>query len=345
MALHLSFYKTMRMIMADVMGITSEDSLIILYDSRTPLEIPRVYSSVAADLGAEAAVVEIPRPPTRKVFHLDLPKPIGAGLKSATKIIDSWITYTPVLADAVDAGVHMLFIPSGPDSPEMLVRAVGDVDMEKMEKEAARIAELWTNEDEITITSDLGTNLKVDISGVEMPPTRFPPATPKKGEKWMTFTPWGYTGGSVKNVEGTLVVNGRIGSSGIGLMWEAQQQPITLKIKDNRIVKADGGGSSLWPMFENYLRKLNDPNVWGFPAHGPGIGLNPNARKGGPAEWERVRGCIVFGVGDNSVLRRFKADSLVGPAISAPFHWDFQLFGVTLEIGDTAVIENGEIKV
>ncbi len=342
------FYKTMRMILGDVMGVSGEDSLIVLFDSRTPIEIPRVYAGVASDLGAEVSLVEIPRPPSRKVFHLDLPKPIAAGLKTATKIIDSWISYTPVLADAVEAGIPMLYITPGPDAAEMLIRTVGEVDFEKMSRENAKIAELWTKEDELTITSDLGTDLKADISGIKVAPVRFPPAKPVKGKKWMTFTPWGYTGGAVNKVEGTMVVNGFTGSRGVGLIG-IPMQPIKMTIKDNKIVETEGGGGGFWPLLKIHLDNFGDPTVWGFPAHGPSIGLNANCRIGGPAEWERVRGSIVFGIGDNSVLRRYQPASHgatePGPYIKAPFHWDLQLLGANLYIGDTAVVENGQVKI
>jgi hypothetical protein len=240
----------------------------------------------------------------------------------------------------------MLYITPGPDAPEMLIRTVGEADFEEMNRNNAKIAELWTEADELTITSDLGTDLKADISGIEVHPAKFPPAKPEKGKKWMTFTPWGYTGGAVNSIEGTLVVNGPMGSRDIGL-FGIPPEPVTMEIRNNKIVKTNGGGGH-WPLLKSYLDHLNDPNVYGFPAHGPGIGLNVNARIGGPGEWERVRGSIVFGIGDNSVLRRYaptSAGTQPGPYIKASFHWDLQILGATLCIGDKIVIENGEIRV
>jgi hypothetical protein len=152
----------------------------------------------------------------------------------------------------------------------------------------------------------------------------------------------------VNNVEGTLVVNGFTGSRGIGLIG-IPTQPIKMTIKDNKIVKTEGGGGGFWPLLRSYLDKLGDPNAWAFPAHGPSIGLNPNCRIGGPAEWERVRGSIVFGIGDNSVLRRYQptdhGTESPGPYIKASFHWDLQVLGANLYIGDKTVVENGEVKV
>ena len=82
-----------------------------------------------------------------------------------------------------------------------------------------------------------------------------------------------------------------------------------------------------------------------FPAHGPGVGLNPNARLGGPAEWERLRGNITFGCGDNSVLNRYWGRTPVGPVIEAKVHWDLQILGASMYLDDILILENGELKI
>jgi 2,5-dihydroxypyridine 5,6-dioxygenase len=337
------FYRTVRMMIADVQGITDEDSLVILFDSRTPIEVIRVYSAIANDLGAEVSVIEIPRPPARQTSHLIPPKPVVEALKVATAAIVSWIVYTKPLADAIESGVHVMWIPPGPDAPDMLIRAVGQVDMKKMEREAAKIAELWTRADELRIVSDLGTDLKADISGVECHPPKFPPAEAEKGKRWMTMAPWGTVGAGCNSIEGTLAVNGILGARPIGL-FNLPNTPIIMEIKDNRIAKVKGD-SKMWPPWQSFLNSFNDPNVYGFPAHGPAIGVNPNCFIGGPAEWERVKGCITFGAGDNAVLRRYWGGKRPGPVISAKVHWDLQVLGATLYLDDKVVVENGEINV
>lgn len=340
------FYKTARMLIADVLGITSDDSLVVLFDSRTPIEAVRVYSGIATDLGAESTLIELPRPPAGEAFFLEPPKPAAAALKAATAGIVSWITYTTPLAEAVQSGVHILGIPPGPDVPDMLIRTVGQVDMEKMQRENAKIAEMWTKANELTITSELGTNLKADITGVEIRPSKIPPSKPEKGKRWQTFVPWGNSGGACNSIEGTLVVDGILGSRGIGI-FGLPSAPITMEIKNNRITKVRGD-SRIWPLLKNYLDSLNDPNAYGFPAHGPAIGLNPNANIGGPAEWERVRGSINFGVADNSVLRVYsgaRGAKLYGPEIKSKFHWDLQILRGTLRLDDEKVVEDGQLKI
>lgn len=338
------FYKTVKMLIADVLGLVSGDSLAVLYDSRTPVEAVRVYSAVATELGAEVTLIELPRPPAGETSHIIQPKPAIAAVKAATAAISSWVTYTAPLAEAVENGVHLLSIPPGPDVPDMLIRTVGQVNMEKMDKENARIIELWENGKEITITSDLGTDLRADISGVKQHHSpQIPPPRPKKGEKWMEFVPWGQAGGSCNRVEGTLVVNGIIGARSIGI-FGLPSGPITMEIKNNRIAKVKGD-SRIWPLLSTYLDSKNDPNVYGFPAHGPSVGLNPNAYIGGPAEWERVRGNITFGVGDNSVLARYSGGEIFGPRISAKVHWDLQILGANLYLDGKAIVENGQIKI
>ena len=338
------FYKTARMMIADVLGITSEDSLMILFDSKTPIEVPRIYSGIATELGAEVSLIEVPRPPAQQAYFLDLPKPVVAALKTATALITSWIVYTDPLADAIEAGVHTMFIPPGPDVPDMLIRTVGEVNMKKMEREQNKIAELWTKADELTIISEIGTDLKADISGIEMRPSKYPPLKPEKGKRWMTMTPWGTAGGGINSIEGTIVVNGCLGSRHVGV-FGIPSEPITMEIKDHRIAKVKGD-SKIWPIWKNYLDTQGDPNSYGFPAHGPSIGLNPNCRVGGPAEWERLRGNITFGGGDNSVLRRYGGRRRrYGPLIKAKIHWDLQIFGATLYLDEKLVLENGEIKI
>ncbi len=95
------FYKTVKMLIADVLGLVSGDSLAVLYDSRTPVEAVRVYSAVATELGAEVALIELPRPPAGETSHIIQPKPAIAAVKAATAAISSWVTYTAPLAEAV----------------------------------------------------------------------------------------------------------------------------------------------------------------------------------------------------------------------------------------------------
>jgi hypothetical protein len=237
-----------------------------------------------------------------------------------------------------------MFIPPGPDVPDMLIRTVGEVDMKKMEMENNKIAELWTKADVLTITSDLGTDLKANISGIEMRRSKYPPSKPEKGKKWSTMTPWGTAGGGINSIEGTLVINGILGHRGPGL-FGLPSGPITMEIKDFRIAKVKGD-SKIWPLLKSYLDSFNDPNCYGFPAHGPAIGLNPNCRVGGPSEWERLRGCITFGAGDNSVMSKYGGGGTARrPTIKAKMHWDLQVLGATLCLDGKAVVENGEVKI
>jgi hypothetical protein len=337
------FYKTCKMLINDVLGLTSEDSVVVLFDSRTPVVIPRVYSAVATELGAEVTLLELPRPPAGETSHVMPPKPAVQAIKGATAFISSWVTYTEPLAEAVEAGVHLLSIPPGPDVPDMLIRTVGQVDHDKMQQENAKIARMWTDASELSITSDLGTDLKADISGIEIQPSKIPPSKPQKGKRWMTFVPWGQAGGYCNNVQGTIAVNGIIGSRPVGL-FGIPSSPIVMEIKNDRIMKAKGD-SKIWPLLKSFLDSKKDPNVYGFPAHGPHIGLNPNCYLGGPAEWERLRGNITFGVGDNAVLSRYSGGRAYGPHISAKVHWDLQILGASLYLDGKAVVENGELMV
>jgi hypothetical protein len=288
-------------------------------------------------------LIEIPRPPADKAFFLDPPKPAVEAINAATKLITSWITYTNPLADAIESGVHAMFIPPGPDVPDMLIRTIGEVDLKKMEREHTRIAELWSEADEFWITSDLGTDLRGDISGIGMRAPSYPPGKPERGKKWMTMTPWGQAGGSCRSIEGKLVVNGCLGSRHVGV-FGVPSGSIEMDIEDN-MMKNIKGDTKIWPLWKAYLNTQPDPNNYGFPAHGPGVGLNPNARLGGPAEWERLRGNITFGCGDNSVLNRYWGRTPVGPVIEAKVHWDLQILGASMYLDDILILENGEVKI
>ncbi|MBM4197383.1 MAG: hypothetical protein FJ197_09875 [Gammaproteobacteria bacterium] len=84
--------------------------------------------------------------------------------------------------------------------------------------------------------------------------------------------------------------------------------------------------------------RLDDAGCRNGPIHA-NIGLSQHARLTEHLEWERVRGGMVFGFGDNSLLAPFVGAQF--ETSRSGVHWDAQVLRPTVRVDDRVLVEKG----
>lgn len=331
-----------RIVVDDLLNVKPEEDCVILVDSRTPYEISNFLREAAIAAGARTTLINLPTPPFGKGYNFAFlpPDPVSAAIKEADAIINLSLGYSGPLIEAIGPPpkARGIFLGQGNDVDESLVRTVAQIDIQKLRERVEKIKDLWQGSGIAKITSKLGTDVTVDIRGVVgIADHGF---TRPEGPRYAWLPPGLCSIVDVAPMDGTLVFNG---ICHLGDIHGIPDEPIRMKVKNNLIVDVKGD-RNLWPQMKRYLDSLKDPKVYSIPAH-IGIGLNPNALVAGKGtEWERVEGTVLFGIGDNSALSKLLGLTS-NRTVKASMHWDCQMFGATVKMNDTLILDDGKITI
>ena len=335
------FAKVARIVVDDLLSVKPGEDIVVLTDSRTPYETSSFLKEAAIAAGARTTLIELPKPPFRKDYDFAFlpPDPVSAAIREADAIINLSLGYSGPLVEAIGPPpkARGIFLGQGDEVDESLVRTVAEIDIQKLRERVNRIKELWQGSSIARVTSKLGTDVTVDIRGViGVPDHGF---TRPEGPRYAWLPPGICSIIDVAPMDGTLVFNGICHA---GDIHGIPDEPIRMKVKNNLITDVKGD-RILWPQMKRYLDSFNDPKVYSIPAH-IGIGLNPNAMIGKGTEWERVEGAVLFGIGDNSALSKLLGLTS-NRTVKASAHWDCQMFGATLHMNDTLVVDEGKVAI
>ena len=189
---------------------------------------------------------------------------------------------------------------------------------------AEKIGKLLDNSDLVRITTDLGTDIQLSISGRKAnraPGWCFGPGTiasPPDAE--VNIAP-------VENLtSGTIVVDGSIPCNEIGLLSE----PIFMKVENGLVTDINGYISvDLTKLFDKD-DNINYRKIGEF-----GIGLNPKAKLCGlMLPDEGCLGTIHFGIGSNATI---------GGKNNVPFHLDHIIKDPTIVIDNQMIMDSGRM--
>ena len=335
------FAKVARIVVNEMLDVEPGEDVVILIDPRTPHEIGQFLREAAMAADARTTLIELPRPPLNEDYGFASlpPDPACAAIKEADAIINLSLGYSGPLVEAIGPPpkARGIYIGVGPEVDESLVRTVTETDLKKLREDVDKVKDLWETADTVRITSELGTHVTLDTRGVRgIPAHGF---TRPEGPRYAWLPP------GLCSIIDTVPMDGIIALNGIfwaGDIHGIPSEPIRMKVENNLITDVKGD-QTLWPQLKRYLDSFKDPKVYSIPAH-IGIGLNPNASLKKSAECERYRGSVLFGVADNSVLCRL-LDLNPRKMVKAAVHWDCQVIGATMYMGDTLVIDQGKVAI
>jgi leucyl aminopeptidase (aminopeptidase T) len=337
--------RVIHVIYQEMAHMQAGDEVLVIADSRTAPDVVNAFFGEALAMGATAQVLQVPTPPPPSIqTSIVWSKTVHAATTTPDLIVDLSIGYADFIVDAVKRGARVLCPGDGTGHDhliETLLRTVGAVDLHALRKEADRLAELFTAANTVRITSEEGTDLTIDAAGLRADPNDGFLWDPDK-EDWKAswaLLPPAQPGLLIPTgrTNGTLAVDGFILYEP-SYDHETPLTPLLLHVKDGWIEGIEGN-----PLTSNRLRGWLDS--WApdhTPYHGPvhcNVGINPRAMLTQHQEFERLRGTITFGWGDNSAL--FSLMHSDEPTVTSPVHWDCMILRPTLQLDDRVVIERG----
>ena len=308
----------------DCASIKKGENVLIVTDFET-LHCALIISSVAYAIGADTEMsVMIPR-------ELDGQEPtpsITAAMKESDVIlmpVSKSLAHTRATNAALETGARVLSLTA--TSEELLASDAYKADFRKQRPICETVAELFTDTNEVSITTDAGTDLVVSAVGrkgnahsciVDMP-GMFSAAPNIEAN----FAP------VEDSMEGIFIADASIPYLGIGKLTS----PVKFTIKKGKIAKTEGGHQA--ETIKRIWSEQNDPNVYNIAQ--VAVGLNPEIKvpigRLGCNYDEGAFGSAHIGIGTSSNL---------GGKISASTHFDAVMNKPTIKLDGKILLKNGE---
>jgi leucyl aminopeptidase (aminopeptidase T) len=287
--------KVGKKIVEEFFPIQTGENVVVTADTMSDWRAVKETVKAIYALGATPTLIIHP---TTEVATSDPPPPVTAALQACDAWIefnDSYLLYSNAWKKAMEAGVRFFTLGGDVDS---LVRMIGRVDYDVLDKLGSKLIELSNKAAEIHVTSGLGADITIGVHAQTSMAHHVRKAGRQGGRRFegkgSTQVPPGQsTFGHVPgSAEGTLVFDGAVYPPvEIGVLRE----PVTLEISKGKITKITGGQEAR--AFERWLANWNHPAMYEI-AHCT-YGFNPGVKrcKGEIGHDERVFGCMEFGIG------------------------------------------------
>jgi len=257
---------------------------------------------------------------------------MAAAMKKADVVltpVSKSLAHTNAMNKAVASGARALSLTA--ISEELIASPAFKADFKKQAPIVEKIAQLFTEADELTVTTPAGTNLKVGLKGrkgnahkcIASVPGQFSAAPNIEAN----FSPVEGT------AEGIFVSDASIPYLGIGKL----SSPVTFTIKKGKIIKTEGGVEA--EKIKRIWAEQNDPNVYNIAQFA--IGLNPEVREAigvlGCNYDEGAFGTCHIGIGTSTNL---------GGKVKATTHFDALMNKPTVVLdGKITLLKDGELIV
>lgn len=254
---------------------------------------------------------------------------VAAALRSSTFIVDlipETMLHVPVREELLEAGVRILTIVEPPDMLERMFPS------EEIADNVRRVRERVTAAKHLRLTSDAGTDLSYEMSGIV--PMQYGYADqPGRWDHWPSALVGGYpVDGSS---QGTAVLNrGDI----VYPFKRYVESPVTFHVDGGYIRKIEGGVDA--DLIREFLESWDEPEV--FATSHIGFGMHPRAWWSSLAFYDKeqtigmdgrcFRGAFLFTTGPNRYTgRRVEA------------HLDMPMRGCNVFLDDELLVEEGRL--
>ncbi|WP_445475069.1 aminopeptidase [Methanococcoides methylutens] len=273
------------MVINTCMGAKKGETVLIVTDTCTDEKIPKALYASAVEAGCEALVLTME---PRKQHGSEPPVLVEEAMKNADILLapaSKSLTHTQARKHASENGTRTATMPG--ITIGMMKEGGLNADYEKISSIADELLEKLRGSKEVRITTELGTDLVIDVDGAE-----WMADTGMCHEKGTTTNlPAGEMYIAPKNVNGRAVIDGSMG--GIGLL----EEPLVIVIRDRKAVSFEGEGA------EKLEEMVNTVGPDGRNIAELGIGINSAAMLIGVIlEDEKVGGTIHIALGDNSTF-------------------------------------------
>lgn len=317
--------KGAKVIVENCASIKKGEKVLIVTDFEV-VNSAQILVGVTYSMGVEVDMcVMIPR-------ELDGQEPtasVAAAMKKAEVIlmpVSKSISHTEAIKEALTEGARVLSLTAS--SEELIASEAYKVDFKKQRPVCEKVAQLFTQASEVTITTPTGTNLMASAKGrkgnahscIVDRPGQFSAAPNIEAN----FSPVEGT------MEGIFVADASIPYLGIGLL----SAPVTFTIKEGKVVKVEGGNEA--ERLKNIWGEQHDQNVYNVAQ--VAVGLNPEIKapigRLGCNYDEGAFGTAHIGIGTSSIL---------GGEVKASTHFDAVMTKPTIKLDGKELLKDGEL--
>ena len=303
-------------------AVKPRENVLIVTDFMM-MSIAESVAAAAYQAGAEVMIGTIL---PRSGHGQEPPAPIAAAMKKAdvifTPVMYS-ITHTRAVKEACEAGSRIIAMTDYRE--HMLIKGGLDADFYETREMCLKFARAFEKSSEAVLTSTGGTHLTMRKEGRPgnalfciVEPGQMSPSPNVEAN----FSP---TEGSA---EGVIVADASIPYLDIGVLSE----PVSATVKKGMITDIQGGHQA--KILADDLASRNDPQVYNVAELG--VGLNPKCiMQGIMLEDEGVYGSVHIGIGTNITL---------GGHVKAAIHYDLLMWGATIELDGTVILEKGQVR-
>ncbi len=339
--------KAIHFIFRDQCNVQEGWRVVLICDSHTPQHISTAFNGVAMQFGADVVEIRVPmgpHPAYQPGFTWDplIAETVLAAARNADLVVDMAVGYADFMVEIVNSGTARIIGPGdatgAPHLDDSLIRCLLLDDPYRIRDEARKVAALMTEGRSMRVTSKEGTDYTVDIS--DLRGDSFDGFLwDRESGQWVSnyqFTP-GATPGVVipkGRGDGVLALDGLFLYENV---HHIPREPVRLTVEGGTITHIEGD-AYICNRLEDWLSNLDDPGCRNGPIHA-NIGLSRHARLTEHLEWERVRGGMVFGIGDNSLLAPFVGADF--ETSTSRVHWDVQVLRPTLTVDGTTLVDIG----
>lgn len=315
--------KAARSIVEINLGVKSGEQVAIVTEPKQ-MRIAEALATAVVAAGAEPTIhLLMPRERDGQ----EPPKTVAAAMKESDAFIGAVytsITHTHAVKDACAAGSRGVMLTQF--NEEQMIKGGVNANFYEAAENCEKVAKALAGADIITITTPMGTNLKLSGKG-------------RRGNamtgivKAGKFAPVPTVEANVSPVEGSangvIVADASIPYIGIGLL----KVPVRAEVKDGYIIpESISGGEEAKKLAADWISK-KDPQVYNVAE--VGVGLNPECVfTGSMLEDEGVYGSLHIGVGTNITL---------GGVIKAACHYDLIMTKPTLTADGVTILKDGEL--
>ena len=322
-------------------GVTKGNTVAIISESQSRKVLIELSEQALLRIGAKPLNISVPTPklkdliPVRSTgscYAFEGYDTILPALSSCDLIIDCTVEgmlHSKELQKIIKGGGRLLMISN--EHPEVLERCMPDKTIQpNIDKSLALLSESKIME----VTSDVGTNLKVEILDA---PCRAGAGYLTEKDK-VAYWPAGLAlfFPLAKTVNGTIVLN----TGDVNLTFKKYfESPVTLNIKDDFVTSIEGNGVDA-DLMRSYYEGWNDPNAYAI-SH-VGWGLNPNARWDALTMYDKQHvnctelrafaGNFLISTGANEFAKRYTT-----------CHFDFPMRNCNIKLDGQLIVNSGKL--
>lgn len=339
-ALIIDLSKTAELIIRKLLAVKPHEELLLIADTETKMEMVYSLAAVAKSIGCEYTIAIMPGRTGHPHLYNVIPKAIEKAFEGADVAIGMTRTsfgpsVAPKQSELVFQKKRLRYLSMVLRDPESMLRGGALADYDEIKETSAKLKRIFEDGSRLTIRTELGTDLSVDVPKPRDSPDFHGPFVrvedgwaAKPGEEAafpdgeVFFAPREYS------TQGRLVIDGPIEYVGL------PESPIEVMIEKGSIVAVNGKSIAARKL-RDLVETIEDAKIIGEIA----VGVNPCSLKDGTAQEEKkALGNCHIGFG---IARAFKNSWMAKH--KTLIHSDMVIRDVAVSIDGKAVVNHNEI--